>query len=189
MGHVRLNQKNGWEKNMNSKKNHRILAAIFATTLTTIAMLGSSGFASEPSTTATTADAPTVMVQTANGVVTPASVESCSKSAVTGGTKYSNCKVYTWVGSWSMSFYADFTIKNGSTPDSINAIRNWAWSWGGPVSQQSYTFAIGQATENSSGPAWARYTGVFTGPLIGTKTEWVGLWVGGNSYGQNNSAG
>ncbi|QAY58630.1 hypothetical protein ET475_00495 [Microbacterium protaetiae] len=128
------------------------------------------------------------MVQTADGVISPASVESCTKKAVTGGMKYTNCKICTWVGAWSMSFHADFTIKT-SAPDTINAVRDWAWSWGGPVSQTSHTLAIGQATENSNGAAWARYTGTFTGPLIGTKTEWVGLWVGGNSYGDNHSGG
>lgn len=173
---------------MSTTRKRRSLAAIFAAVFAATTMLGSSAFASESATTGEVAQSPTVMVQTSDGVITPASVDNCSSSAVSGGTKYTGCKIYVWVGTWSMSFQADFTIKSNGY-DSINPIYNRAWSWGGPVSESSHTFVIGQATENASGAAWARYTGVFTGPLIGTKTQWVGLWVGGNSYGENHSAG
>lgn len=176
------------EEIMNKTRRRRVLAAVFTAVFASTTMLGSGAFASDGSQTGDS-PSPTVMVQTADSVVTPASVDGCAKKAITGGYKYTNCKIFTWVGSWSMSFYADFTIKSGSAADSINSVRNWAWSWGGSVTQTSHNLSIGQATENSNGPAWARYTGVFTGPLIGTKTEWVSLWVGGNSYGEKHSGG
>ncbi|WP_420097293.1 hypothetical protein [Brevibacterium sediminis] len=105
---------------------------------------------------------------------------------MTGGTKYSNCKVYTWVDWWSMSFYADFTILTNGM-DRIDAIRNPTYSVNALYRATStYSFTIGKKYETAGNPAWARYTQQFTSSG-GTATKWVGIWVGGNSWGQNDA--
>lgn len=169
---------------LNKRKPRMVVLAAAIATLLTTSVVGPSAVAAETAPVEQAGQAPSLMVQTSDGVVTPTSVESCSTSSISGGTKYTGCKIYVWSGVWSMSFYADFTIKS-SGYDSIDRVYNRAWSWGGPVSESSYTLSIGQKTESASGSAWARYTGTFTGALIGTRTQWVGLWVGGNTYGYN----
>ncbi len=145
-------------------------------------------FISSPAIAATpdAAPLPVVHVTTSDGAIAPASVSGCTSKTVPGGKQYTGCEVYTWVGWWSMSFKADFTIVTNGR-DRIDAIRDAKYSVDAfHRATSSYSFTIGKKTEDAQGAAWARYTQGFTA-TTGDATKWVGIWVGGDTWGQNNA--
>lgn len=95
------------------------------------------------------------LVSTSSSGISPMSVNGCVRSSVSGGYKYSGCEVYTWVGSISMSFHASYTILSNGL-DKINSVSGQNIS--APLYDLTgWTLKITRTTENSTGPAMARY--------------------------------
>lgn len=118
----------------------------------------------------------------APGTITPMSVDGCTASSVTGGTKYTGCKVYYWQGSIAMSFFVTYTILTSGN-DKINSV--WGENTSAPFyGQSNASLSISRATESASGPALARYyvglTGTISGVPVNTSRT-LSLNVGGNA--------
>lgn len=118
----------------------------------------------------------------APGTVAPMSVDGCTVSSVTGGTKYTGCKVYYWQGSIAMSFFVTYTIFTSGN-DKINSV--WGENTSAPFyGQSNASLSISRATEGASGPALARYyvglTGTISGVPVNTSRT-LSLNVGGNA--------
>lgn len=103
----------------------------------------------------TTVEQPVEVSQT--GGVAARAVTGCTVSNITGGKKYSNCWVDTWVGTIAMSFYATFDIfTNGK--DVIRSVYGGAYSLGPYLEVKKETLKIDRVTEISgSSPAQASY--------------------------------
>ena len=116
-------------------------------------------------------------------------VGGCTSGAVSGGKKYYDCEVYTWVGTWSLSFTADYTIKTSGN-DSINRVDDEAVSMTG-WSVDKEKLVITRATENSVAKATARYSVTrsqnIAGYPIRVESKWIQLNVGANKATETHS--
>ncbi len=108
------------------------------------------------------------------------SISGCSTSSVSGGTRYNNCKVFTWVGTIAGSFYADYVIYT-NRPDTITGYRGASFSTAPGTEAYNVSFTRPRATENSNGPAYVQLRCDYK--VLGTYIGYASwrLYVGGNS--------
>ncbi len=115
-----------------------------------------------------------------SGAISPMSLSQCSVATVTGGKKYSNCYIYTWVGTLSASFRADYIIYT-SKPDTITAKREAHWSFAYGTEVYNKEFKTIRATENASGPACVEIRADYKVAGFPLGYAALRLYVGGNT--------